>query len=398
MRNSVLFFSIILLSVSCSDTTNKFSINGTITNNAARMIYLEEVPPVTMQPFLVDSAIIGKDGKFVLHADPKESVIYNLRMDQNRFPAVSLISDAPSVELTIKMSATNNQFPESYEVKGSSASHRLKDFIVSFTNQLQAIYPLAVQEDTLSRVAGTDSLQAAVAMQKGVLIDKIKAYSQEAFNKSADPALLVFELGYYQSIANSTTYGLQPFTDEEVIAMLNKMQAQFPSHKSVVAVKDLLEDRIKKMKEEMAQKEANSFIGKDAPEFSLPDVNGKPVSLSSLRGKYVLVDFWASWCGPCRGENPNVVNAYNKYKNKNFTILGVSLDKPGKKDQWLKAIMEDNLTWTHVSDLQYWQSPVVGLYKIEGIPFNVLIDPQGKVIAEGLRGPGLEAKLDEVLN
>jgi peroxiredoxin len=398
MRNSVLFFSVTLLLVSCSDTANKFSINGTITNNAARMIYLEEVPPVTMQPFLVDSAIIGKDGKFVLHADPKESVIYNLRMDQNRFPAVSLISDGSSVELTLKMSAANNQFPESYEVKGSPASQRLKDFIVAFTNQLQAIYPLAVQEDSLSRVVGADSLQTAVTKQKEVLIDKIKAYSQDAFNKSADPALLVFELGYYQSTANSTSYGLQPFTDEEVITMLNKMQAQFPSHESVVAVKNLLEDRIKRMKEEMAAKEANSFIGKEAPEFSLPDANGKPISLSSFRGKYVLVDFWASWCGPCRGENPNVVNAYNKYKNKNFTILGVSLDKPGKKDQWLKAIMDDHLTWTQVSDLQYWQSPVVGLYKIEGIPFNVLVDPQGKVIAEGLRGSGLEAKLAEVLN
>jgi thiol-disulfide isomerase/thioredoxin len=114
-----------------------------------------------------------------------------------------------------------------------------------------------------------------------------------------------------------------------------------------------------------------------------------------LRGKYVLVDFWASWCGPCRQENPNVVAAYSKYKDKNFTIMGVSLDKD--KASWVQAIKADNLTWTQVSDLQYWNSAVVPLYSIEGIPFNVLVDPQGNIIASNLRGNGLMQKLDEVL-
>ena len=114
------------------------------------------------------------------------------------------------------------------------------------------------------------------------------------------------------------------------------------------------------------------------------DINGKPVSISDFKGKYVLIDFWASWCGPCRKENPNVVAAYNKYKDKNFTILGVSLDKD--KDSWIQAIKNDNLAWTQMSDLKQWESAAVSTYKIQGIPFNVLIDPTGKVIAQELRG------------
>jgi peroxiredoxin len=141
----------------------------------------------------------------------------------------------------------------------------------------------------------------------------------------------------------------------------------------------------------------HTAVGVMAPDFTQSDVNGAPVTLSSFRGKYVLLDFWASWCGPCREENPNVVQAYDKYKDKNFTILSVSLDKPEGKNSWLAAIKSDGLAWTQVSDLKFWNNAAAQLYYVTSIPSNFLIDPTGKIIARDLRGQDLENKLAEVL-
>ena len=137
-------------------------------------------------------------------------------------------------------------------------------------------------------------------------------------------------------------------------------------------------------------------IGVYAMNFTQDDTSGNAVSLASFKGKYVLLDFWASWCGPCRAENPNVVKAYNKYRDKGFTILSVSLDQPGKKEAWLGAIHKDGLTWTHVSDLKFWDNAVAKQYGIRAIPQNYLLDPSGKIIAKNLRGEELNKRLDEL--
>ena len=136
--------------------------------------------------------------------------------------------------------------------------------------------------------------------------------------------------------------------------------------------------------------------GVDAADFSQPDKDGKMVKLSDYRGKYVLLDFWASWCAPCRRENPNLIKAYAKYKGKGFEILGVSLDKAADKAKWLKAIEDDKLTWKQVGDMKGWDNAAGMLYEVKAIPMNFLIDPSGKIIAKYLRGEELDKKLAEL--
>lgn len=156
-------------------------------------------------------------------------------------------------------------------------------------------------------------------------------------------------------------------------------------------------DQLEGKKLQLAQFSALN-IGKEAPDFSAPTPDGNQLALSDIRGKVTIIDFWASWCGPCRKENPNVVKVYQKYHDKGLEIINVSLDRPGHKDRWIKAIKDDNLTWHHVSNLNYFNDPIAKLYNINAIPATYILDASGKIVAKNLRGAALDAKIGELLN
>lgn len=385
--------STLLLIAGCKDKTSegKFVVEGKLENASAKMIYLEELPAATMQRIMVDSATIGDDGKYKLKAESGQASVYTLRLDQQAYPMASVINDVNKITLDARFGKGNSQFAEDYMVKGSKASQYLKDFMVDFNNELQQLFMLNRQHDSLTGASAGDSVLGIIESQKNIKVTSIHDRMMRAINKSENPALTMYVLGYYQTTANNPGFGLPPLGIEEVKKIVDDTNTKFPEHSGVLAIKNSIDQQF-----QPKESSSNSWVGKQAPEFSLPDINGKEVKLSSLKGKYVLVDFWASWCKPCRHENPNVVKAFNRFKDKNFTIIGVSLDK--EKGPWLQAISEDKLTWQHVSDLKYWQSQVTSLYNLEGIPYNVLLDPTGKIVAEGLRGEQLEQKLAEYLN
>ena len=366
-----------------------FRVEGKLKDTTFELLYLEEVPLETNRPSIVDSTRPDKKGNFTLNAPAAEDRIYYVRAAQQTYPLFAVVNDSKSIDVEFKFERLDGQLSPVYTVKGSTASQQLRDFSFRLNDGMRNILNQRVGLDTNMKKGASDSLLRSY--QERILTQAKSLYTMtdSILNaKEITPSTYVLILGFYQSAASNPGFGLQGFTLDEIGKKLEKLGSQFPKHAGLAAFRKQLDQEIQKSK---------GLVGFAAPEFTLPDVNGKPIALNSFRGKWVLVDFWASWCKPCRMENPNVVAAYRQFKNKNFTILGVSLDRPDGREDWMKAIQQDKLDWTHVSDLKFWESAVVPMYNIQGIPYNVLLDPQGKVVAENLRGGDLAKKLSEVL-
>jgi peroxiredoxin len=388
---------LLLYALACTQAKkNAFHVSGTFKNAdkipanpglgvkdqtsvTATKVYLTEISfGKEQQPIMMDSAkLTGSSGTFSLTGSAKEGGIFELIFGDNAVP-VPLINDANDITVDVDLAKKDDY----YEIKGSEASKLIKELINNYGKKSFEVEKSFSALDSLKRIGAPDSVLIAATGVKNNAIVNLNNYLKNFIGSTNNPTLGVLAL----------SWASQSFDRKDFESSLVALGAKYPNNVVIQNMKKAYDAQA--AQQSQAQGDA-AWVGKSVPELVLPDVNGKNISLASFKGKYVLVDFWASWCGPCRNENPNVVKAFEQYKGKNFTILGVSLDK--EKDAWKKAIKDDHLDWTQVSDLKYWNSKAVDTFKFGGIPFNILVDPDGKIIAQELRGDGLEEKLKEVL-
>ena len=384
--NNKLIMIITFILILCSCKKTSVEISGKLVNAIrGEFLYLAELKANRIKT--VDSLQVPANGKFSFRREIKIPTFYVLKINNNNF---FMILTEPGEKL--RMTAGFDSVNRPVSISGSKGTQKMIEYnralrnVIDKRSRLSEIYSQNADSPDLQKV-----MQSLDSMAQQYL-NEINVYTKKYIDDNLTS--LVSLVALYQQVS-PRTYVLNPVKDIKYFVKVDSsLFSLYPESEPVKA----LHDQVQTLVESLNAKEGKNLLlqsGVEAPEINLPSPDGRMIKLSSTRGNIVLLDFWASWCNPCRIENPNLVHAYDMYHGKGFQIYQVSLDKT--KEDWLKGIENDKLSkWIHVSDVKYWNSVVVPLYKIESIPFNLLLDKEGKIIATNLRGEKLLAELEAV--
>lgn len=379
----------IILLTSCKQNSDNFELKGKLENASNKQLFLLEMTAFEIQPF--DTITLDENGKFHLKGKIEKPRFFVLRETPSN--QIFLLVQ-PGEKISIKGDLVT--FQKDYTVEGSEDSELVRVLNAQMQKTITKLDSLSryYQENVNQPEKELEALRAQVRKEFEQIADSQRDFTIDFISRNTSSLASLMAL--YQQIdpQNFVLNREEDFkhyvmVDSVLLSIYPDLDYTITLHENVTEMLSAIEFRDKK--------DSPLSIGAVAPDIELPNPDGKIIKLSSLRGQYVLLDFWAAWCAPCRHENPYLVDVYEKFNSKGFTIYQVSLDRT--KDAWVKGINDDKIgKWSHVSDLQFWNSSVVPVYQIEGIPANFLLDKEGRIIARNLRGEALGAKLAEIFN
>ena len=369
MKKIKKFIRILILLLCCHSLQAQYNytITGNITGSAGLKIYLKDVTlPGTNT--LLDSVVSVNDQFSFKGKYPQPYAYFSLAVEGKKGGRAFIME--PGV---IHIKGYSDSLIKS--IISGSIQNDLRQQFQRFDDSLRPKY-----NESIRYLSQAEKNNDSLSYWKGLSLNQ--EWGDE-LTKNVDSTVYYYPSSFAALIKLNQRIGV--LSPEKGLLLLRHFTPELQKHPMAIQMKEDCEARI------------STGIGRVAPAFRLPDANGKNISLNQFRGKYVLIDFWASWCVPCRKENPNIVKTYQKYHDKNFDIVSISLDRPNEKDKWLKAIADDGLSWSHVSELKYWQDPTAKKYAVKSIPANFLIDPQGRIIEKNLRGERLEQILEKIM-